>query len=168
MSAVNRSLVMQIRRALYSLKRDYGAKIDIYKLVNSETDVRTGVKTVTKSMVSIRRGIVLPEKLDRTVQQSISLISSNKQFVSGGTYDVGIREFIIDRRDCRSLESLSADDWIVYNGGKYQIKNVQAFEAESGWIVAAKHLKGEVPERIVHVRVHDFIPFESVASATVE
>jgi hypothetical protein len=165
---VNKSLVMQIRRALYSLKRDYGAPIEIYKLADSQTDVRTGSKSVTKSMFPIRRGIVLPEKLDRVAQQSISLISSNKQFVSGGTYDVGTREFIIDRRDCPLLQTLSADDWIVYNLGKYQIKNIQSFEANAGWIVTAKHLKGEVPERIVHVKVHDLLTFESVASATVE
>ena len=42
---VNRNLNQRIRQALYQLKKDYGAPIDIYKLVSSETDARTGEKS---------------------------------------------------------------------------------------------------------------------------
>lgn len=168
MPPVNRSLTMQIRRALYSLKRDYGARIDIYKLGTSSTDVRTGIKTINKTVFHIRRAVVLPVKVDRSVQQSISLISSNKNFVSGGTYDVGTRDFIIDRRDCPTLPELTADDWVVYNRRKYQIKSVQSFEVDAGWLVTAKELVGEVPEQIHTAKAHQFLSLDQTATAVVE
>jgi hypothetical protein len=168
MPPVNRNLTMQIRRALYSLKRDYGARIDIYKLDSSSTDERTGVKTITKTMYPIPRGIVMPEKRDRVAQQSISLISSNKEFVSGGSYDAGTRDFIIDRRDCPTLPVLTADDWIVYNREKYQIKNVESFEVNAGWIVTAKKLAGEVPEQIFYAKADNLLAFETETATEVD
>jgi hypothetical protein len=141
------ALVSMQRRSLYMLKREYGARIVIFKLLDSDTDVRTGVKTVSTSRIVVRRAIVLPEMLDRTTKQSISLISSNKEFVSGGTSDIGTRNFIVDRRDV-VLPELSADDWIEYLNYKYQIKKVQSFEQETGWIITAKRISGELPEPI--------------------
>jgi len=159
---------MQVRRALYSLKRDYGARIDIYKLLGSTTDVQTGVKVITKVMFPIVRGIVMPVKLSREAVQGIALISSNKEFVSGGTYDKGTRDFIVDRRDCPSLPDLTADDWIVYAGEKYQIKTVESFEVSAGWVITATKINGEVPEQFLIAKADHLLVFESVATATVE
>ncbi len=141
------SLTLMMRRVLYQLKRDYGFQIEIFKLVNSDTDVRTGVKTTQTTRFVIPRAVVLPEMLNRTTHQSISMISSNKEFVSGGTSDIGTRNFIVDRRDL-NLPELNADDWLVYNHQKFQIKTVQSFEENAGWIITAKRISGEVPETL--------------------
>lgn len=141
------ALTLMMRRCLYQLKRDYGYRIEIHKLLSSNTDVRTGRKTITTTRLVINRAIVLPEMLDRTTKQSISLISANKEFVSGGTSDIGTRNFIIDRRDV-VLPELTADDWIVYLHRRYQITKVQSFEQEAGWIVNAKRISGEMPGTI--------------------
>ncbi len=153
-SPVNRNLNYRIRQALYQLKKDYGAPIDIYRLISSETNVRTGEKVITKTVTHVHRAVVVPARIDRTAQQSISLISANKQFVTGGSYDSAQRDFIIDRRDVRTLPELTADDWIVYNNRKYQVKTVEAFEIDAGWVITARELVGEQPERIIeeHVR----------------
>ncbi len=162
---INRNLNQRIRAALYQMKKDYGASIDIYKLVSSATDVRTGEKVVTKTVTHVRRAIIVPAKIDRVAQQTISVISANKQFVTGGTYDVSQREFIIDRRDVPTLPELTADDWIVFNRRKYQIKNVEAFEYDTGWVITARELVGEVPEQIFDLRAESFISLEHEASA---
>lgn len=167
MPPVNRNLTMQVRRALYSLKRDYGARIDIYKLVSSTTDPQTGDKVITKLMIPIQRAVVLPVSLDRTAIQSIALISSNKEFVSGGSYDKGTRDIFVDRRDCPSLPELTADDWVVFNEEKYQIKKVESFEINAGWIITASKINGEVPEQFRIAKADNLLNFVSVATATV-
>lgn len=167
MPPVNSSLNMQSRRALYSLKREYGAQVDIYKCESTSTDVRTGQKTITKTLYSIPRAIVMPMKVDRVVKQSISLISSNKEFVSGGTHDKGTRDFVIDRRDCPTLPELTQDDWLVYDGDKYQIKTVEDFEVHAGWVITATKLVGEKPEQYLPTRADHFLSLQSVATATV-
>lgn len=141
------SLTTMMRRALYMLKREYGYRIEIYKLLDSSTDVRTGRKTLTTTRIVVPRAVALPEILDRVNKRNISVISSNKEFVTGGTSDIGTRTFLVDRRDV-SLPELTADDWIVYLHQKYQIKTVESFEQNAGWIITAKRISGEVPESI--------------------
>lgn len=154
---INRNLNRRIRQALYSLKREYGAPIDIYKLLSTDTDVRTGQKTLLKSATHIRRAPVLPSKIVRTVNQSISLISSNKQLVTGGTYDLSKRDFLVDRLDAPNLPTLTADDWIVYDGRKWQIESVEDFEVHAGWIITGRELVGEIPEQIFNLRAENFL-----------
>lgn len=162
--ATNRNLNQRMRMALYSLKRDYGASIDIYKLVDSTTDVRTGEKQITKTVTHVRRAIVVPTKIDRIAQQTISLISANKEFVTGGHWDASQRDFIIDRRDVPSLPELTADDWIVFNNRKYQVKTVEAFEYDAGWVITARELVGEVPEQIFDLRAESYLDLTDEAA----
>ena len=160
---INRNLNQRIRQALYQLKKDYGAPIDIYKLVSSETNVRTGEKVITKTVTHVRRAVVVPARIDRIAQQTISVISANKQFVTGGHYDMSQRDFIIDRRDAPAMLELTADDWIVYNRRKYQVKTVEAFEVDAGWVITARELVGEIPEQIFDLRVESFLDLQDSA-----
>lgn len=160
MNPADRTLNRQIQLALYSLKRQYGGTIDLYSLVSSDTDVRTGVKTVSATLTRIWRAVVLPVRVSREVVQSISQISANKEFVMGGGYDRGVREFIIDRRDTPDLTVLNLDDWIVYNNRKYQIKVVEEFEFDAGWIVRAHELIGERPEQIIVLNAENHASIE--------
>jgi len=164
---VNRNLSYRIRQALYQLKKDYGAPIDIYKLVSSATNARTGEKVVTKTKTHVRRAVVVPAKIDRIVQRTISIISANKQFVSGGDYDLSQRDFIVDRHDVPGLLELTADDWIVYNNRKYQVKTVEAFEVDAGWVITGRELVGEVPAQIYDLRAES-IPTLQVDSVSSE
>lgn len=166
MPVPNSSLQQRMREILYSLKRQYGATIDIYKLQSSATDVRTGVKIIVKSVTRVQRAVILPAKRDRTVNQSISQISANKEFVMGGTLDENVREFIVDRRDAPALPDLTADDWIVFNNRKYQIKTVEQFEFNAGWVIQAKELIGEIPEQIFLLRTDHLLSLANVAATS--
>lgn len=139
----NRNLIQRVRQALYRLKREYGGTIDIYKLNSSDTDVRTGVKVIDKTVYRVERAIVMPARRDRTVARTVS-----QEFNMGGSFDDRVRDFIIDRRDLPNLPDLTSDDWIVYRSGKYQIQEVVSYELDTGWIITAKELVGEVPEQI--------------------
>jgi hypothetical protein len=163
MYPADRTLNRQIQSALYMLKRQYGGTIDIYQLTAASINPRDGVKTQTKQVIRVDRAIVLPVRVSRDVVQSISLISANKEFVTGGGYDSGTREFIVDRRDTPSLPALTEDDWLVYRNRKYQIKNFQEFEFEAGWIISAKELIGEVPEQIRVLSADSYLSFLSTA-----
>lgn len=149
----NRSLNRRILNTLYMLKRQYGGSFDLYRRgTGGSTDHKTGVVTVDKSVVNIRRGIILPAKVIRESAQTISVISANKAFVVGGTYDSSTRMFIVDRRDVPDLDlkdfDPTPDDWIVYKNRKYEIKTFQEFEFESAWVFTGKAVLGDVPEQI--------------------
>jgi len=138
----NHGLNQQIRRVLYALKRQYGGTIVVYQNGTVTTDTKTGEVARTKTATRIHRAIVLPVTVSREVKQSISLISANKQMVTGGGFESGKRMFIIERRDCPSLV-LHKMDWLAYNGRKYAIDNYEEYEFDAAYIVTGKEMPGE-------------------------
>ncbi len=132
----------QMQVALYALKRQYGGPIVIYRLLSSTVDPKTGEASVNTLTTRIKRAIVLPVTMTRDVVRNISVISADKQLVQGGSFETGRRVFIIDRRDARTLV-LSQDDWLVWNGRKYQFEKLEEMEFDSGWLITGKVLLGE-------------------------
>ena len=140
----NYSLNQQIRRVLYALKRQYGGAIVVYQNGVVTTDTKTGEVARTKTATRIQRAVVLPVTISREVKQSISLISANKQMLTGagGGFESGKRLFIIERRDCPSLV-LHKTDWLAYNGRKYAIENYEEYEFDAAYIITGKEMPGE-------------------------
>jgi hypothetical protein len=150
-----------LRRTLYSLKRQYGGRVDVYQLGSTDTDYETGDKTYTRSMITVPKCIVLPVKIQREAVQSISVISANKTFVYGGTYDAGTRMFIIDARDLPNDYEIVNDDWLVYDNRRYDIKDITEFEQHTGWIITGREVKGVRPEQIFKVNSENIMEVES-------
>ena len=161
----NRLMLFSIvwsRHTMYMLKRQYGGTVDIYRLLSTDTDMKTGVVTATKDMTRIDRAVVLSAKVSREVKQSISMISSNKEMVMGGTHDERTRIFIVDRTDCPDLV-LTKDCWLLYNEKKYAIDYFEESEVDSSWVIVGKELVGEVPEQIFLVAADDLLLLDSEA-----
>ena len=155
----------RVRQAIYKLKRLYGATIRLYKQGDKTVDLRTGQITWTgRSVCTVNRAIVLPVKLNRTQTQTISMISSDKQFVYGGTYDIGTRNFFIDPRDLVAGYEVAMDDWIVYRGKKYEIKTVMNNEFDSLWEVTAVEMMGVVPDQIHELTGYSIVDFQQTSS----
>lgn len=162
---INRNLNRWIKQTLYMLKRQYGGPVAIYKQTGSTIDYRTGVKTITKQSYHINRVIILPVRVGRDAIKSISQISANKKFTSGGTFEKGVRDFIIDRSDVDDIE-LTADDWLVYNGRRYNIKTIQELEFSTAWIITGQEVMGAHPEQHYIPVTDNLLTLESVATAT--
>lgn len=161
MPQANRNLNRRMLQTLYMLKRQYGGCIDIYRRLGGETDHETGIVTVEKDVITVKRAIILPAKVVRITDQTISVISANKQFVYGGSYNKGTRLFIIDRRDVPQLDlktfELTEEDWIVYDGRKYEIKEFELIEFDAAWAVTGEAVIGDVPEQIFKLAADNLI-----------
>ena len=138
---INRRLLRSLRLTLYTLKRQFAGSIYIYQLEDSETDYVTGVKTSTQKVYSVSRAIVLPIKIQRDEVKTLSIVSANKSFVYGGTYDAGVRLFVIDARDVPTDLDLKLDDWVVYNGQRYSIKSIDKLELQAGWLIVGRAIE---------------------------
>lgn len=129
---------------LYQFRRQYGGgPITIYRIEEQDVDFCTGEIQSEQSCVEIACVIVLPASVTAKFVQNISKISADKRFVWGGTYDVTTRGFIVDRRDAPNLE-LREDDWIVWKGQRYEIKNFFLYEEDAGWVIIGDHVRGDV------------------------
>ena len=120
---------------LYCLKRDFGGAIDIYKLVSSGTDLKTGKRLVEVNKYHVQRAVIMPVRMSRS-QIMLRTSLHNKAFLN--LHDEGTREFIIERKDVRQLTAITVDDYIVYNHQKYQLSAIEDYEAGSGWVVTGK------------------------------
>lgn len=155
----------QSKLALYSLKRQYGGSIDIYKAVSSGTDLETGIQTEVPEVTTIEEAIILPSKVTREVRQTISAISANKQFVYGGQYDEAQRVVVIDRNDAPDLE-LDKDDWVVYRNRRWQVDNFYSNEFDAAYIVEIKQVLDSPAHQIRSSKTEQFVSFGNNAQAT--
>ena len=163
----NYNLIRFIRRNIYKMKKEYGSPISVYRLSAVNTDYETGAKTASRTAYHISRAVVLPVNIKREVIQSISVISANKKIVQGGMYDVGMRTFIIDRRDA-NFDTITNDDWIVYDDKRYDIKAIEEFEQRTAWLIIARELEGVVPAQDLPASGNDYLlDMTQSASATV-
>jgi hypothetical protein len=156
----NPNLNRRLKQALYSLRKEYGyGPLSVYTFGGTNTNLDTGVKTVSKTVTVLPYVILLPATIAREVIQSISQISANKAFVYGGTFDTQSRIFILERPACPSLKD---DDWFVADGVKYEIKRIQEF-SNIAYVVDAVAQIGDVPEQIFPVVADHLLSLTSTA-----
>lgn len=157
------NLNRRIDQTLYMLKRQYGGAIDIYQMGDMTVDHLTGVKTVPKTVTKIRRAIILPVKVVREFVKNISVISANKAFVIGGSFDTGTRMFIVEKSDAPNLD-LGESDWLVYSNRRYEIKSFEEYEFDKAWVIIGKQIKGESVTQIHILAADNLIRLSQVAS----
>jgi hypothetical protein len=152
---------------LYQLKHEYGAEVQIYKLTAASTDYETGVKTATKSVITVRHAVVMPATTMRKIFQGISYLSASKPFASQGGqgWDGTSRAFVFEGRDLPGYE-WEVEDWIVYNDRRYDVSQIEELDFNSGWMIIGKEVKGAVPERIIEVNVVETMIIEDEETDT--
>lgn len=113
-----------IRRALYSLKRQYAMPITI-GTSTIVTDYETGVQAETLTKYEITKAIVLPTRESRSFMPDIASINPYR---TGAIFDTRLRRIIIDRRDLPSTYIPTANDFIFFSNKRYEIKQFEEYE----------------------------------------
>ncbi len=163
---VNHRLLRSLRLTLYSLKRQFAGSVYLYQLIDAETDYVTGIKTSTQRVYPVKRAIVLPIKLQRDEVKTLSIVSANKSFVYGGTYDAGVRLFVIDARDVPADLDLKLDDWLVYNGERYSLKSIDKLELQAGWLIVGRAIE-QTTGTLAHQEILHNIAFTQTCTQVV-
>jgi len=125
------------------MKRNYGLPVDLYNQTLGETDLETGQKSSTYSKVSIRRAIVQPARNHRDFVYDLAYISANKDFTTGGFFDAADRRIIVDARDLPSTWVMDADQFVIFNNQRYDIKSFYEFEQDMGYILVVRATIGQ-------------------------
>lgn len=165
MPSQNRHSDRRNRLAIYKLKRLFGGTIFLYRQGDPTTDLRAGTKTwPNRDVIRVEYAIILPVKITREQTQTISMISSDKQFVYGGYYDRHARRFFIDPRDLPSGYVIEQDDHIVYDGKQYEIKEIQDTEFDTLWGISAVALDGVTPQQIHELSGKSILDFQQTST----
>ena len=131
---------------LYVLKRQFAAAISIYKLTGSTTNARTGERVQIITVYAVKRAVALPAGYTR--------LKAPGETGASGSRGSNARDFLVDRKDVPNL-SLSANDWIVCEGKKYQVSQMEVIDA--AWLISTKELVGEIPKQKISKRADNML-----------
>lgn len=156
-----------IRQTIYDLKHRFGGAITVYKVVDSTTDYKTGVKSIDTTSWAVRKAIILPNQLTREIFQGISYLSASKAFASlgGQGWDEATRSFIVDGKDLPGHQ-WDIEDWIVYRGKRYDIETIEVLEWDTGWLIVGKEIKGQLSGGGTQVNVEQSLPVQQTVAET--
>lgn len=165
---MNRNLQKIYRQVLYSLKKQYGDKITICQNTSVTTNYVTGAKSYTCSRTSISRAILLPTNFTRKTDYRLPMVSANKLFAFGATFDVGTKLIVIDVSDVPTYFELTQDDWILIDNTRYEIVAIEELEYHAGWIVGAKQVAGMTADLEVSLDTSDSLSITDEGAANKE
>ena len=127
-----------ISRVVYRLKRRYGSIVDFYYRTSSTVNLETGQKTVVKDFFRVNRAIVLPSDIHREFRYDLTFIATNKNFTYGGHFDTSQRRIIVDRKDVPLGRELEVGQYCIYDGRRYELKQVEEFEERTSYFIVVK------------------------------
>lgn len=165
----NPSLNRMIRQTIYDLKHRFGDAVTVYKVQDSSTDYKTGVRSIETQSYPVKKCIVLPNTMTRELYQGVSYISASKSFTSlgGMAWDQGKRGFIFEGRDLPGYE-WEVEDWIVYRGKRYDVDSIEELEYNAGWMIVAVEVKGALSGGGTSPDVEQAMPLASQSATNVD
>lgn len=118
----------EMRRTLYSLKRERGEKVQIHQIVVNDGNLKTG--SITKSYLThrIKKAIVLPVDSTRNFVYDLAFIAANKNFTGGGFFDKSTTMVIIDDKELPRGIKIVNNDYCSISGVTYKVSKAVFFE----------------------------------------
>lgn len=109
------------KTTVYNLKRQFGIPIQVCRITSSVTDRETGLKTVSRSTISVQRAIQLPNELIR------QFFSRDQLAKFGGYIDVSKRIFAIAVTDLPSNYQFNPEDWVISQDKRYDLELISDY-----------------------------------------
>jgi len=123
----NRLATQFINDTIYSLKREYGFSLTIFKKLASAIDIESGVVSDTLSFKYVQRAVLLPKTLIREVFKV--------------EYDSNSRLIIVDFNDLSDF-TVEIDDYIVFDNRKYLVNGVTTWDYDAAVMLNVKESLG--------------------------
>ncbi len=153
-----------IRRAIYTLKYEFGYSVDFYKIEKGTYNTQTGIYDVTLNKLNVKRAIIFPTNIHRNFFFSISVIQANSQFIQGGDIKLNDRQIIIDGRDLPHNYVININDYFIWENQRYDIVNAEQLEYKTGWTILGRKIdgakNGQIHERNLSDIVNTFQSFQ--------
>lgn len=138
-----------IKRTLYDMKHRFGVKGSLYRVTVNSPDRITGATGTTLASIDIKRIVKLPE------------VSADK-FRTGGFFQFGDIELLIDAGDLPSGFVIGPEDYIVIDGKHYNLVTITAFSDNLGWYLQARWTQQTLTTQIANVVNKMFMSFSQV------
>ncbi len=119
--------------------------VDLYKIASHAVDVETGVKTTTSTRARVRKGIVLPSKIESLFSFDIAFLAASRDFTSGGLYGKQSRVVVLDTCDLPSdWGKINSEQWVMIAGCRYDVKHASDLNGQAWQLLVVETEGAEV------------------------
>lgn len=151
------------RKIMYALKRGYGERVVLHRLLSESADVTTG-KTVRRfKAYEFRKAPILPNRMDRAFVYDLDWIQAGRNFTKGGFFDRDARKVVLDGRDLPKHFTPNLNDFITIRGQRFMVKIIEEMEEMSAFLLTISTVENKSREKWVLFRT--CIDFDASASA---
>lgn len=133
----------EILLALYTLERKFGVSADLYHVVQTEPDLETGDTGITPVKYHIPKLITCTGVIGMDFSLGLRRIHA---LSSLGEYDPNDRVAIL--RNTFGIDDLGSNDYIVYLGDRYLIKDQTNLDYRLGWLLKLRQTPGTQPYQL--------------------
>lgn len=138
----NPNLSRTLKATFYNMSRRYGSNGRVSRHSDVSTDYTTGAVTRTVQSRSIRQMVQVPVTVTRSLLYTATMMQAIRPFAWQGSpgQNTETSVFLILDNDIRGWGVITPDQWIDYNGGRFEI--IEAVNTSGGWIIEAKRVRG--------------------------
>ena len=146
---MNRAKKRQLDKIIYRLKRSFGQRMHVRKLIRTVRNSETGKIERDYRTIVVNHGIVLPRRMSRDFAYDLSFIAANKNFTYGAHYDQNDRDVIIEAKDIPSDLVITNDDYMLIADKQYRVREVMEPDDDTFFVIKLRRVTGQ--EAIDHV-----------------
>jgi hypothetical protein len=153
--------LINLRPVIYSLKNDYGFRLDLYRK-DEVVNLETGRKITTRIKYKIKKAILLPNQMFRDFNYG-TIIKTGGNAQVGGILDLRQRIILIDKRELPRNFEIDSNDYVVFNHDRYEIREIMDLELGDFYRLTIREVEGESPyevhEQIINEKfeLNDFV-----------
>lgn len=142
---MNQNVLRQVKLIVYRLKKEYGLELIVWHPISADHNIETGKIAREYALMYIRRAILLPKTFSRDFEYDLTYIASGKNFVYGGFFDSAKRNVLIDVHDLPSNFELTNNDFIAFEGKRWELASLELAEHKEAWYIIAKEVASYDP-----------------------
>lgn len=142
------SNVLDIKNAIYKMKRDYGVPAIFVRNIREETDTSKGIRYVVKETTQLPRIVIIPDDKKLKFFYDAAYLRNNSNFSYGGELPKTTKRVLLDVKLNPRL-----NDFIIYNNERYNIAEVVDLQFNLGYILILELSDGALPFKPVEIKV---------------
>lgn len=156
-----------IRDLLYSLKQDYGKRMNLYIPQPAVVqDLSRGTQNVSYLVFAIDQVVILPQLVQNRFVHDVAFLAAGRNFAYGGLFQEGVADVFIDGDDLPPKIVIDTACHIIYDHVRYDMMTVSPLESASGWIIKMKKVNTLPAREIVNLCVGSCFNLKGVLNET--
>lgn len=151
------------KTGVYTLRKRFGTPADLYHIINTTDDAKTGRSSITRVKYHIKKAIIIPINLLRAVGIEGSYRTSDRSYPSQ-ELDLESTIVLIDKTELPSGLQLSSNDYVISHTivrrrsvtrRRFNIRNIETLEDDVFIMLITRFAQGSQLNEIYDLKINE-------------